>query len=205
MLEVEVKLYLESETAARDVCRCLDLPWHAGEFEVNRVYDFPDARLARRGALVRIRERGGSGFLTYKEKSDQTVQDAKVRLEYETPVADPEAARKLLAGVGLEQRLAYERYRARHVHPGVHVEIDHLPGGWFCEIEGEPERIREVRGQAGLGTRLPIVWSYPEIFLALRERLGLTGTEWSFQEQERGRIHLPPSGDPFWAAAGVDS
>lgn len=205
MLEIEVKLYLETEAAARDVCRRLDLPWTTGEFEVNRVFDYPDLRLARKGALVRVRECGRSGFLTYKEKSDQTIQDAKVRLEYETPVSHPEAAVKLLAGLGLEQRLAYERMRARHETEGTHVEIDHLPGGWFCEIEGDPDLISEVRGQAALRDVLPIVWSYPEIFMALRKRYGWAGTVWSFDEFERGGRVLPPAGDPFWAAAGVDA
>lgn len=205
MLEIEVKLYLATEAAAREVCRQLDLAWQEGEFEVNRVYDFPDHRLARRGALVRVRERGGSGFLTYKEKSDQTVLDAKVRLEYETPIAQPEAARKLLAGVGLEQQLAYERYRARHASLDTHVEIDHLPGGWFCEIEGPAESILAVRKKAGLKDARSIVWSYPELFLALRKRCGFASTEWSFALHERGELILPPADDPFWAAAAVDS
>jgi len=205
MLEIEIKLYLETEPAAREVCRRLGLPWQEGAFERNRVYDFPDGRLARRGALVRIRERGAAGFLTYKEKSDRTVAEAKVRLEYDTAVSDPASAMQLLAGLGLVQVMSYERYRARHRLGETCLEIDHLPGGWFCEIEGSPEEIAALRGAAGLGRQTPLVWSYPEIFAGLRERWPQAGNDWTFELAERGAIVLPPAGDAFWANAARET
>jgi len=201
MLEIEVKLYIETEQAARDVCRRLGLPWLEGTFERNRVYDFPDGHLARRGALVRIRERGAAGFLTYKEKSDRTVAQAKVRLEYDTAVSDPASAMHLLTGLGLAQVMSYERYRARHRVGETCLEIDHLPGGWFCEIEGSPEEIAALRGAAGLDRQTPLVWSYPEIFAGLCERWPWAGTDWTFELAERGVISLPPTGDVFWVSA----
>lgn len=205
MLEIEVKLYLESEASAREVCRRLKLPWQEGAFEVNRVYDFPDRRLSKRGALVRLRERGGSGFLTYKEKTDHSVPHAKVRLEYDSEIGQPDSVRKLLEEVGLVQALAYERYRARHRVSDTNVEIDHLPGGWFCEIEGDPDRILEVRRTAGLEAEAQIVWSYPEIFLGLTESFPDLGVEWSFAALQAGQFRLPPAGDAFWAAARKES
>lgn len=205
MLEIEIKLYLETEKAAREVCRKLNLPWHDGTFEVNRVFDFPDLRLSKRGALVRLRERGDSGFLTYKEKSDRPVPQAKVRLEYDSEVGRPDAVRKLLDGLGMVQTLAYERFRARHQVADTHVEIDHLPGGWFCEIEGDPDNILKVRRKAGLETADQIVWSYPEIFLGLRKQFPQLGDEWSFASHEAGTFQLPPEGDAFWVAARSES
>lgn len=201
MLEVEAKLYLETEAAAREVCRRLGLAWQEGTFEVNRVFDFPDLRLAQRGALVRIRERGAGGFLTYKARSDQEVPHAKVRLEYDSELSRPDAARKLLSELGLVEQLRYERYRARHETGGTHVEIDRLPGGWFCEIEGDPDAILQTRYRAGCENLSQIVWSYPEIFAALGRRFERAGTEWSFAAFEAGRFSLPPAGDAFWKAA----
>jgi predicted adenylyl cyclase CyaB len=205
MLEIEAKLYLHSEAAARDLCRRLELPWQEGVRENNRIFDFPDGRLARRGALVRVRERGATGFLTFKEKSAEKVSHAKVRHEYETEITRPAAACQLLSGLGLVQKLSYERYRARHRAGGAHVEIDHLPGGWFCEIEGSPEQIRDLRLAAGLERESQLVWSYPEIFEGLRRSWPEAGSEWSFEAFRRGAFALPPPGDPFWDRARAES
>jgi predicted adenylyl cyclase CyaB len=201
MLEIEAKLYLGTESAAREVCRKLDLPWLDGTFEKNRIYDFPDGRLARRGALVRIRERGESGFLTYKEKSAEKVEGAKVRLEYDTAVSDPLSAIQLLTSLGLLETLTYERFRARHRLGETHLEIDCMPGGWFCEIEGSPPEIARLRECAGLSQYTPLAWSYPEIFTRLTGSVASGSCHWTFEAERAGTLILPPLGDPFWERA----
>ena len=200
MLEIETKLYLESEQRAREVCRQLALPWLDGTFERNRIFDFADGRLQGRGALVRVRERNREGFLTYKERTDRDVAEAKVRLEYDTEVSDPASVVQLLVGLGLREVLSYERYRARHTLATAHLEVDRMPGGWFCEIEGSPEEIRRVRKAGGLEQAAAVVWSYPEILTALQEA-GMAKGNWTFAAHDRGELRLPGPDHPFWSRA----
>ena len=201
MLEIESKLYLGTEQAAREVCQKLNLPLKDGTFEKNRLFDFPDGRLVRRGALVRIRERGTSGHLTYKEKSPEKVEHAKVRLEYDTAVSDPQSVIQLLTSLGLEEIMTYERFRARHRLGDTHLEIDCMPGGWFCEIEGSPQEIARIRQSAGLDRHLSLVWSYPEIFTGLAGVATSGARHWTFEAHRAGAPLLPPLGDPFWERA----
>lgn len=201
MLEIEIKLHLGTEVRARDVCTSLGLPWLDGVYEKNRIYDFPDGRLKRRGALVRLRERGGSGFLTYKEKSQKQVPGAKVRLEYESAVSDTASVDSVLTSLGLVEVMTYERYRTRHSVGSAHLEMDFMPGGWFCEIEGSPEAIEHVRQAAGLGSVTPVVWSYPRIFRELCSAMPQPPRDWTFAALTGNFFSLPPTGDPFWSRA----
>jgi predicted adenylyl cyclase CyaB len=201
MLEIEVKYYLGDETRAREVCGRLALPWKEGTFEVNRIFDYEDNRMRDSGALVRVRERGDSGWLTYKEKTDHQVDLAKVRLEYDTAIADPATAIQILKKLKLREVFLYERRRARHAKGGAHVEIDCLPGGWFCEIEADPTHIRELVGTSGLAGDTAIVWSYPEIFLQMTKWADLPHTDWTFDGAARGDFALPPASHPFWLDA----
>jgi adenylate cyclase class 2 len=205
VLEIELKLFLETEERARQLCSRLGLPWREGTFEVNRLFDYPDRRLRAKGALVRVRERGrgDEAFLTYKQKAPQKVKDAKVRLEHEAKISSAASVIELLRGLGLRETLFYERYRARHELGAAHLEIDRLPGGWFCEIEGSPEEISRVRESGDLGTISPIAWSYPEIFARITAVAG-GPRNWSFEAHSRGELHLPRAADPFWLEAATD-
>ena len=201
MLEIEVKYYLGDEARARDVCRRLALPWKEGTFEVNRIFDTEDNRLRNRGALVRVREQGDSGWLTYKEKTDHQVDLAKVRLEYDTAISDPAIAVSILQKLELREVFSYERRRARHAAGLAHVEIDCLPGGWFCEIEADPATIKECVGKGGLAGDTAIVWSYPEIFMQVVKESGTFAKDWTFDGASRGDFALPPADDSFWLDA----
>ena len=200
MLEIETKFYLGEETIARQVVLNLQMEWIPGEFEVNRIFDFEDGRLRQSGALVRVRERAGAGWLTYKEKTDQVIPDAKVRIEYDSPVGRPDAVIHLLDRLGLREVMSYERIRARYAIGEGTLEMDGLPGGWFCEIEGPPEFIRETVKRAGLAGRRAIVWSYPQIFLRLLQRAGLKADAWTTQLLDSTGFTIPAPGDAFWQA-----
>jgi predicted adenylyl cyclase CyaB len=205
MLEIEVKYYLGNEAKAREVCHHLGLTWKDGTFEINRIFDHQDSRMRNRGALVRIRERGDSGWLTYKEKTDHQVELAKVRLEYDTAISDPATAVQILQKLELREVFRYERRRARHALGDAHVEIDCLPGGWFCEIEADPEVITELVGRAHLNGETAIVWSYPEIFTQIVSRTTAKGGAWTFDAASCGDFVVPPPEDPFWRDAGSEA
>jgi adenylate cyclase class 2 len=201
MLEIETKYYLGEERAAHGLVTTWGLDWREGRFEVNRIFDFADGRLQRQGALVRVRERGDRGWLTYKERTAVEVPNAKVRLEHDSSIAHPGAVLLILRKLGLEEVLRYERYRARYEMEDAQIEIDHLPGGWFCEIEGRPEAIAERSRQAGLAEAEAIVWSYPEIFRRLLDLHHIKARAWSFGLASDKDLVLPAPGDAFWKAA----
>lgn len=154
---------------------------------------------------MRVRERGESGWLTYKEKTEHQVELAKVRLEYDTAISDPATAIQILHGLELREVFHYERRRARHAVGDAHVEIDCLPGGWFCEIEAEPGIIRQLVDRAQLDGETPIVWSYPEIFSQIVSRANAGSVAWTFDAVTGGDFVLPPPGDSFWLDASRET
>jgi len=201
MLEIEVKYYLGLEAAARDLAARWGLVWKSGTFEVNRIFDFPDGRLAAQGALVRVRMREDGSSLTYKTRTDVDVPGAKVRREFDSRVSDADAVLQLLKALGLREVLRYERYRASYPVGETAVEIDRMPGGWFCEIEGSPERIKEQVRAAGLEAAQPIAWSYPGIFRRLCKRWGMSADAWVFDLLKTTELSLPAPEDRWWQSA----
>jgi len=201
MLEIEVKYYLGREAVARNLVRRWGLSWKPGVFEINRIFDFPDRRLGGQGALVRVRTREDSASLTFKTKTDVDVPGAKVRREFDSRVSDPDAVLQLLAALGLLEVLRYERYRASYPAGGTAIEIDCLPGGWFCEIEGTPGAIAEKVCEAGLKGAGAIPWSYPGIFRRLCARANLSSDVWDFELARRVNFIIPPPDDPWWSTA----
>ncbi len=198
MLEIEAKFFLGTEAAARALITRWDLTWQEGTFEVNRIFDYPDHRLRASGALVRVRERGGENWLTYKEKTDHEVKHAKVRLEYDTPVQDAAVVRHILDRLGLQEVMRYERYRARYKPGDATIEMDALPGGWFCEIESDPEAIGGRVASGGLQNRPAITWSYPEIFARVTSRCGVEARAWTEELVSSQPFRLPDPDDAFW-------
>lgn len=198
MLEIEVKYYLGDQKTARSLADTWGLTWHEGTPELNRIFDYPDHRLERAGQLIRVREREDRGWLTYKEKTDTVHSYAKVRLEHQTSVDDPSETVEILTHLGLQEVLSYHRFRAGHPAGSTRIEFDHLPGGWFCEIEGDPDGIDEKVRAGGLEGAHSIVMSYPEIFRRLQEYNGTNALSWSFDLVKDGTFRLPPVDAPFW-------
>jgi predicted adenylyl cyclase CyaB len=198
LLEIEVKYYLGDESTARELAQRWGFCWSDGTFEVNRIFDFADRRLRQAGALIRVRERGERGWLTYKERTDVSHEGAKVRLEHQTVVEDPGETTLLLTKLGLAEVMRYERLRAGHSAEGVYIVFDHLPGGWFCEIEGDPDAIHAMVRSGDLTSARPITWSYPEIFVRLLRHHDLQADAWTVALAAKTSFFIPPADDPFW-------
>ena len=199
MIETEIKYFLGDEAAAKALVARAGLTWRPGEFEVNRIYDTPGGELKRQGAVVRLRTRGGKAWLTYKEKAGQSDRGAKVRIEHETEVSTPEAVVELLAALGLVDVMHYEKYRAGYDIEGAKLEVDRLPGGWFCEIEGEPDTIDRARERCGLDQRGLVDGTYPDLCRKLLDNNILQSLHWTFPGAGRKSFCLPPVDDRWWS------
>ena len=76
-----------------------------------------------------------------------------MKIEYETAVADPEALRSVLLGLGFEVLYRYQKYRATYRLEAVEAAVDETPLGTFVELEGAPNDVD--RAAAALGVAPP--------------------------------------------------
>jgi adenylate cyclase class 2 len=117
-------------------------------FEDNVLFDFTDRRLTKSGRLLRLRLFDGAALLTFKAPVAEEHRH-RMRIEYETLIAEPDAFRSILLGLGFEAVYRYQKYRATYQFEGVEATIDETPLGTFVELEGSPDDVD--RAAAGLG------------------------------------------------------
>ncbi len=147
-------------------------------FERNIRYDRPDGALSADGIVLRLRQ-DDSAKLTYKTAG--RMQDGIIsRFEAEVTVSDFAVMDLILQRLGYEVALIYEKYRSSYQFGGAEIVLDELPYGNFTEIEAEAATIEAVIADLGLGACQRIGASYTDIFLALRQRLGLSARDCSF-------------------------
>jgi len=140
-------------------------------------YDAPHRDFAETDEALRVRtesdDDGATTKLTYK--GPLVDNQSKTREEAETAVADPDAARNLLAGLGFEPAAAVRKERERFAHAGYTVTLDSVDGlGEFVEVETETEDnldsarkgAREVLDSLGLDPTEQIQTSYLGLLLA---------------------------------------
>lgn len=166
-LEIEVKLF----------CSNLDCLYEAGldltlveprHFEDNWLFDFPDQRLYKQGAALRLRSVNGKGLLTYKGiVRDSETSPLKVREEIETVVAEPEQMVTLLERLDFHRSFRYQKYRTVYqLHmkeEAVTVTFDETPMGNFIEVEGNEKGVLDTLNAVGFRADDIIRESYPEL------------------------------------------
>ena len=148
-------------------------------FERNLRYDRADGSLSARGIVLRLRQ-DDAVKLTYKEAG--TLERGIIsRFEAEVEVSDFDTMDLILRRLGFEIGLIYEKYRTTYGLAGAEVTLDELPYGNFTEIEGDAAAIERVVALLGLGDCQRMMASYTDMFLDLRERLGMPGRDCTFE------------------------
>ena len=144
--EIEVKLKL-SVQALIDAGLRLDVetPRH---FEENWLLDNEVKQLGEKWSILRVRDAGGKGFLTFKGKSETNSQ-FKRREEIETELGNAQQALEIFARLGFTKWFHYQKYRTVYqaILPSgnhLHVMADETPIGDFLELEGEELNILEA-------------------------------------------------------------
>jgi adenylate cyclase class 2 len=164
--ENEIKLAVPSAAAARRLLRRAGFRvLQPRVFESNIVFDTPVRDMLHSGRLLRIREVNGSGLLTYKGSAIPGRRH-KCREEIETPVDDPQAARRILERLGFQPAFRYEKYRTeftRAGRSGVAV-IDEIPIGVYIELEGPPRWIDRTARELGFSPSDYITSSYGRLY-----------------------------------------
>jgi adenylate cyclase class 2 len=173
MYEVELKVRAD-HGAVRDRLDALGATRVGRVRQVDTYYDAPHRDFAETDEALRVREEtavaGGSGERRDRDDGTETrltykgplvERESKTREEAETAVADADAMRAVLDGLGFEPAATVEKERERYRAEGYTVTLDAVDGlGEFVEVE------TEVPGEAG-------VEAARESATALLERLGL--------------------------------
>ena len=134
-------------------------------FESNTIYDTSGGRLRAAGELLRLRQAGSGGLLTFKGRGEPGRH--KVRPEIETEVADPSAMAKILEAAGFRPVFRYEKYRTefdRSDGDGS-VVLDETPIGVYLELEGESHWIDAVAVELGFNESAYITASYGKLYV----------------------------------------
>jgi adenylate cyclase, class 2 len=188
--ELEVKFYLSHpagfEARLRESGAVHDQP---RTLERNLRFDSSCLDLTRSHQVLRLRQDRNS-VLTYKGPGEE-VQGVRLRREIEVEVSDFEATRDLLAALGFEVYVSYEKYRTSYRLDQVIVTLDELPYGFFTEIEGpDGPAIRAAAERLGLDWEARILDSYLAIFERLKPQIRLEARDLSF-ENFRGAACSP--------------
>jgi len=110
---------------------------HPDRLMRRRIFDYPDHRLDRVGAWVRVRDEGHKTTLTYKQTLDRSIEGTK---ELELIVSDFDTMCAFLAALGLTSKSYQETRREEWILHGVEVVLDTWP--WllpYVEVEGDTE------------------------------------------------------------------
>lgn len=164
--EIEVKLRFDSVEALLSAGIVLTTE-KAKHFEDNWLLDAEDNRLSAKAAILRVRQSGETGSLTYKEKAapDAPATQFKQRLEIETALDDPASAAALFERLGFHKWFRYQKYRTiyRATVPSgaqLHVMFDETPIGNFIELEGEEDVIAQAVKLLGVASEDYVLESY---------------------------------------------
>jgi len=106
------------------------------------IFDYPDLRLHKKGAWVRVRDEETRCVMTFKQRlgidGDGGKKNDKGMEEYEIEVSDFQTACKILKKIGLTEKFVEEKKRTRYFLNNVEVDIDVCPGlDPYLEIEGK--------------------------------------------------------------------
>jgi len=132
------------------------------DFEVNTIYSGEALELGR--SVLRLRRIGKRGILTYKERF-LTRSDIKHQREDETRVDDPDAMELILEALGFTPALVYEKRRVTWMLGKLEIVIDELPFGFFMEIEGPEQGIRDIESKLAIKRLRNEAATYPQLTL----------------------------------------
>ncbi|MDP2676064.1 MAG: CYTH domain-containing protein [bacterium] len=128
-----------------------------GDYHYRRiVFDYPDFRLDKQAAWVRLRDESDKITLAFKQRLGENLRDKldgdEGMYERETIVKDFDATREILLKIGLIEKMYQENKRTRYILDGVEYDIDTWPLlDPYLEIEGPSwDKVYETVEKLGL-------------------------------------------------------
>jgi len=173
-LEIEVKFYVEEIEALRKQLIDTGAKSYGRMFENNICFDNADDDLLSSDSLLRLRKKDEKTTLTYKSRPDISDSEFKVVKELEVGVSDFETMLNILGALGFHQSQIYEKYRETFTIGNTKLCLDRMPFGYFLEIEGEKDEIRNLSQQIGMQWNRRILGNYRSLFDIIKQQLFLS-------------------------------
>ena len=164
-IEIEAKMRLDDRPAMQQKLRDMGATHLTDIAESNTYFDTPDDKLktSDQGLRIRVEDQGPRGIRTViTHKGPRAHGKLKSRSESETIVTSARDAADLLAALGFNPVLSFEKRRQRWELDGCRIELDTMPLlGDFIEIEGpHDDTVMHVRDKLGLAKQPLIKASY---------------------------------------------
>jgi adenylate cyclase class 2 len=162
-LETEVKLRIPTVEAMRPLLTALGFQLRQGAaLEQSTLWD-RGGELRAKGSALRTRRYAGEATFTFK--GPKVPDDLlKIRPEFETAVADPEALEALLAALGYVPALRMEKTREVWAREELIACLDDTPFGPFLELEGDAQAIKAAMEHLALDASRIERRSYPTLW-----------------------------------------
>lgn len=150
-------------------------------FESNTLFDTARGDLCGKGGLLRVREAGTQGILTYKGAA--VPGKYKSREELEVEVSDARMLSEILAHLDLLPAFRYEKFRTEYRRPGDLgvAMLDETPIGVYLELEGAPGWIDRTARRLGFGESAYIIASYGSLYGDYCAELGVEPSDMTFE------------------------
>ena len=172
--EVEIKLAVSSAAEARHILRAAGFRISKRRvLEKNTVFDTSSQTLQKSARLLRLREIGKVGKLTYKGPPDSGKYKSREELELE--LSDTRILGVIFERLGYHPAFRYEKFRTefqRFGSSGVAM-LDETPIGAYLELEGSPTWIDRTVRRLGFAEMDYITTSYARLYLDWCEARGI--------------------------------
>lgn len=149
-------------------------------FEANTLFDTANGELRGTERLLRVREAGKVGVMTYKGAGiDGKYKD---REELQVEVSDPKRLSEMLAKLNFVPAFRYEKYRTEFRRAGEKgvATLDETPIGVYLELEGAPAWIDRSARRLGFAESDYNTASYFGLYVDYCRQRGLQPTNMTF-------------------------
>jgi len=178
--ETEIKLRVDRPALLKSRLRSLKVSLiRRRHFEDNLILDFPNGKLRRTGAVLRLRRTDGKNTLTFKGPG-RVIASAKVRLEVETDVSDADSMLRILRMMGFQTAFRYQKYRTVYRKGRCLITIDEIPIGNYAEIEGPRRTIKTLARKLGFRDADFITITYLDLFMKYKRANRVAGNNMIF-------------------------
>jgi adenylate cyclase class 2 len=183
--EIEIKLALPDAAKGRRLLRAAGFRVSKRRvLEVNTLFDTTEGALRGKARMVRVREAGGKGLLTYK--GPQAIGKYKDREELEVVVTDPRRLSEILERLDFMPAFRYEKYRTEYRRGGENgvATLDETPIGVWLELEGATGWIDRSARRLGFAETDYGTGSYYGLYVAYCREHGVPVTNMTFGDAQ---------------------
>jgi adenylate cyclase class 2 len=179
--EIEVKLSVSAVAEGRRLLRAAGFRVSKRRvFETNTLFDTSRQALRRAGQVLRVRQAGRLGTLTYKGPAAAGKYKDREELEVET--SDPSRLAEMLARLDFRPVFRYEKYRTEYRRDGDAglATLDETPVGVYLELEGATAWIDRNARRLGFREAAYITASYYALYAEHCRKHGVRPTHMTF-------------------------